>query len=365
MEYLFVNLLLDKKSKMKKLFSKIMVNWAIHSFVAWVVINLFTMTTYIYHINRNGYYIVNEDKTPVDAWQYFVMTCFQYNTFVVVLFLLLVEINYHCFFTKLKWYFFTASSLFISILSVIILSFHHQEIIKKNGILSVTEPIIVMLAYAIVYAMIREYFYQVKHKRKLQIQQTEHELNTLKSQLNSHFLFNCLNYLYGTALKEKAITTADAIDQLSDLLRYTINGMHANFVPLEDEVAFINNYLSLQKARTPEKENITIDIDIDVIESGWKIAPLLMLTFIENAFKYGISMDESCNITIKLNVKKGHLTLLVANKIFERYNAKEGNNTGVKSTIKRLQLLYPDRFTFENFNTATDYKILLQIQLNK
>ena len=342
-----------------------MLNWAIHSFVAWVVINLFTMVTYIYHVNRHGNYIVNEDRTPVGTWQYFVMTGFQYNMFFALLFLFLVEINYNCLFTKLKWYFFGASSLLVSILSVIVLAFHHQEIIKKNGILSATEPFIVMLAYAIVYAIVRDYFNQLKHKRELQLQQKEIELTALKSQLNPHFLFNSLNYLYGTALKEKASTTAEGIDQLSDLLRYTITGMHTDFVPLEDEVTFINTYLSLQKSRIPEKENITIDIQIDVAEPNWKIAPLLMLTLIENAFKYGISMDEGCNITIQLNIKNGYLTLLVNNKIFERHNAIKGNNIGVKSTIKRLQLLYPDRFTFENFNTTTDYKISLQIQLNK
>ncbi len=341
-----------------------MLNWAIHSFVAWVIINLFTMVTYIYHVNRHGNYIINEDRTPVGAWQYFVMTCFQYNMFVILLYLLLVEINYNCLFTKAKQYFF-ATSLLISLTSVIVLAFHHQEIINKNGILSATGPFIVMLVYAIVYAIVRDYFYQLQYRREFQLQQKEIELSALKSQLNPHFLFNSLNYLYGTALKEKAITTADGINQLSDLLRYTITGMHTDFVRLEDDVAFINTYLSLQKSRIPEKENIAIDVQIDVAEPNWKIAPMLTLTFIENAFKYGISMDEACNITIKLNIKNGYLTLLVNNKIFERHNAVKGNNIGVKSTIKRLQLLYPDKFSFENFNTTTEYKISLQIQLSK
>jgi sensor histidine kinase YesM len=350
---------------MKLRIRKILFNWLAHFGMVWVVINLFTVVPYIYYVNRNGNYLFHDDKTPVSAWEYFFQGNFRYDIIVVALFLLLAEINYTYFFAKLKWHQFAAGGLLISILSFLVLALHRPEALKVSGIWSAAQPILLMAAYAIVYGIIRDYFYQLKHKKELQLQQTENELNALKSQLNPHFLFNSLNYLYGTALKESAPVTADGIDQLSDLLRYTITGMHTNFVPLEEEIQFINNYLALQKARLPGKEDIIIDVQINVVEPGWKIAPLLLLTFIENAFKYGISMNEHSNVNIMLNISKGCLTLQVVNKIIKGHSQVKGSNTGIKSTLKRLELLYRGRYKLANSNTGTDYEVSLQLQLNK
>jgi sensor histidine kinase YesM len=350
---------------MKPRIRKILFNSLAHFGLVWAVINLFIVVPYIYHVNRYGNYIFHDDKTPVSAWEYFVQSSLRYDMIVVALFLLLAEVQYVYFFARLKWYLYAVGSLLVSILSFVVLVLHNPVALKLSGIWSATQPILLMTAYATVYGILRDYFYQLKHKKALQLQQTENELNALKSQLNPHFLFNSLNYLYGTALKESAPVTADGIDQLSDLLRYTITGMHTNFVPLEEEIQFINNYLALQKARLPAKEDITVDIHIAPAEPGWKIAPLLLLTFIENAFKFGISMDEHSNVNISLTINNGWLTLQVVNKIIKGHSQVKGSNTGIKSTLKRLELLYPGRYKLANSNTGTDYKVLLEVQLNK
>lgn len=350
---------------MKPRIRKILLNWLAHFSMVWAVINLFTVVPYIYYVNRNGDYLFHDDKTAVSPWEYFFQANFRYDIIVVALFLLLVEVYYVYFFAKLKWHQFAAGGLLIGILSFTLLALHRPDALELLGIWSAAQPVLLMAAYAMVYGIIRDYFYQLKHKKELQLQQAENELNALKSQLNPHFLFNSLNYLYGTALKESAPVTADGIDQLSDLLRYTITGMHTNFVPLEEEIQFINNYLALQKARLPEKEDMIIDVQINAAEPGWTIAPLLLLTFIENAFKYGISMNEYSNVNIRLTISNGCLTLQMVNKIIKGNTQVKGSNTGLKSTLKRLELLYPGRYKLANSNTGTDYKVLLQLQLHK
>lgn len=350
---------------MKKRISSILLYWTAHSTVVWVMINLFTVLPYILYVKTNGNYLFHEDKSPVSVWEYFSHRNFSYDILIALLFLFLVEVNYTYLFTKVRWHLFLGSCLLISIIPFTLLLLHNQNTPRMSGSLSVVKPTLLMAAYAFVYALIRDYLYQLKHKKELQLQQTQNELNMLKSQLNPHFLFNSLNYLYGTALKEGASVTADGIDQISDLLRYTIAGMHTDFVPLEEEIQFINNYLALQKVRLPEKENIVIDLQISVTEKDWKIAPLLLLTFIENAFKYGISMNEPSAVNISLNVNNGLLSLKADNKIIKDHHEIKGNNTGIKSTLKRLNLLYPERYKFENSTDGAIYRISLELLLNK
>lgn len=328
------------------------------------MINLFTVLPYILYVKTNGYYIFHEDKSPVSIWEYFIHRNFSYDMTLALLFLLLVEINYVYLFAKVRWYLFACSCLLIGIIPFALLLIH-KENIRMSGSLLEVKPTLLMAAYAFTYALIRDYFYHLKHKKTLQLQQVQSELNMLKSQLNPHFLFNSLNYLYGTALKEGAALTAGGIDQISDLLRYTIAGMHADFVPLEEEIHFIENYLALQKARLPEKENIVVGLQISAAEKDWKIAPLLLLTFIENAFKYGISMDGASNVNINLTVYNGRLTLKADNTIIKGHHEIKGNNTGIKSALKRLKLLYPDKYTFESSTDGTVYSISLQLLLHK
>ncbi len=354
-----------KRIIMKKRIRTILQYWLAHCTAVWVVINMFTVIPYLVIVNTSGDYLFYEDKTPVSIWDYFSQNNFSYDMLMVLFFLLLVEINYNFSFTRVRWYLFLEISLLISIIPFTMLQLHHENARRIIENMSVLRPILLMTVYAFLYALIRDYFYQLKYKKEMQQQQAEFELNTLKSQLNPHFLFNSLNYLYGTALKEGAPQTANGIDQLSDLLRYTITGMHSDFVPLEEEVVFINNYLSLQKERLPAKEHIVIDVHLNVNEKGWKIAPLLLLTFIENAFKYGISMSESSAIKIDLEVINGRLNLKVVNTIISGHYHIEGNNTGIKSTLRRIKLLYPDKHKFENFTDGTVYKISLQLLLNK
>ena len=337
--------------------------WLIQSFGVWLVINLFTVIPYIYFVKRNGNYFFHEDKSPVTAWEYFIQQNYRYDMFVVLIFLLFVELNYQSLFKKLRWPLLVLSCLGISIFTILLLATHHPEKIRIWGMLSLAQPVILMAAYAFGYAIIREYLYELKHKRDVQLQQSEFELNALKSQLNPHFLFNSLNYLYGTALKEQAQLTADGIDKLSELLRYTVTGMHETFVPIEKEINFVENYVDIQKARLPEKNMITLDVQLQGLDRPWQIAPMLLLTFIENAFKYGVSTDQPCYVHIRISFSNGYLTMETRNRIIENHAEVKGSNTGIKSTIKRLELLYRGEYILKNTQCNDEYTTLLSLKL--
>jgi len=341
----------------------VLICWLIQSFGVWLVINLFTVIPYIYFVNRNGNYFFHEDKSPVTTWEYFIQQNYRYDMFVFLIFLLFVELNYQFLFKRISWVGLVASCLAISLLALVMLAIYHPEKIRIWGMLAAAEPIILMAAYAFGYAIIRDYLYQLKYKNDLLLQQSENELKSLKAQLNPHFLFNSLNYLYGKALKEQAPLTADGIDKLSEMLRYTVTGMHETFVPVEKELSFIKNYVNIQRARQPQNNNISLDVDLPDLDREFEIAPMLLLTFVENAFKYGLSTDQPCYVHIKIKLSKGHLTMETRNRIIKKTLEVKGSNTGIKSTLKRLELLYSERYTLKSTQNEDEYKTLLLLKL--
>jgi sensor histidine kinase YesM len=316
---------------------------------------------YLYHVHIWGNYIYNTDGTAVSGWQY--ASNINGDILVVVLLVFLTEIVRQFLFKKYHFLLFTAGCLLTGIISFAPLYSSRPHLLEQQGKLSAIEPILVMAAYAFIYVILRDYYHQYKNRRLNRIQQSENELHALKAQLNPHFLFNALNYLYGTALREKAPETAEGIDIMSDMMRYTIHGMHENFVPLAEELKFIENYLQLQTVRLPEKDSIKISTQIVSDDHPHQVAPLLLLPFIENAFKYGISMDNPCEVLIKIVVAENMLHLEVFNTIVQNRAEAKGNNTGIKNTIKRLDLLYPDKYQLDRKNTGIDHKVSLSLKL--
>lgn len=347
---------------MIKMLKKLLTNWVIHFLIAWAVIIVFTLIPYLYHVHIWGNYIYNTDGTPVSGWQY--ASNINKDLFVVALFIFLAEVVRQFLYKRYHFIVFIAGCLLTGIISFAGLYYLRPYVLEQQGKLSAIEPILYIAAYAFVYTILRDYYHQTKNRKALRIQQSENELHALKAQLNPHFLFNALNYLYGTALKEKARDTAQGIDLMSDMMRYTIHGMHENFVPLSEELKFIENYLRLQHVRLPEKDSIKISTQVISDERQHQIAPLLLLPFIENAFKYGISIDSPCEVDVKVIVTEHVLYLEVFNTIVQNRAEVRGNNTGIKNAVKRLELLYPDRYRLDQKNTGSDYKVSLSLKLN-
>jgi hypothetical protein len=187
------------------------------------------------------------------------------------------------------------------------------------------------------------------------------ELSYLKLQVNPHFLFNTLNGIYSLALI-KSDKTPDAIVKLSELMRYVTGEVGDDFVPLSKEIQYITNYIDLQRIRL--EDTASIDYRVEGDYSAAKIAPLLLIPFIENAFKFGVNPEESSPINVHISIEKEELTLMVNNKKVRHDLSTSGNKSGLVNVQKRLDLIYPARHTLTVNATKDDYTVELNLQLS-
>ncbi len=175
---------------------------------------------------------------------------------------------------------------------------------------------------------------------RVEQQKLEAELKTLKGQLNPHFLFNSLNNIYSLALI-KSDKVPDLILRLSDLMRHIIYESRENFIPLEKEIEFVNNFIALQQIRTSDSVEIKYDV-LGSVPSG-KIAPLLFEPFIDNAFKHGLpGSDNPDFIHIHFDFRqKGFILFQVENNYEDSVNENRKNSgIGIRNVKQRLEYLY-------------------------
>ncbi|MGA0558990.1 sensor histidine kinase [Larkinella sp. VNQ87] len=187
------------------------------------------------------------------------------------------------------------------------------------------------------------------------------ELAYLKAQINPHFLFNTLNSIYSLAIEQSG-QTADAIVKLSSLMRYVIRDAGSHEVPLAKELDYIGHYVDLQKLRLDD--TVQVDFSISGRPNGKSIAPLILISFIENAFKYGVNPEEKSLIRIRITLSDTQLTLFVFNRKVRFYaNNESSGGIGLENTKARLNLLYPDRHKLVITNIPTDFTVDLTIEI--
>ena len=183
------------------------------------------------------------------------------------------------------------------------------------------------------------------------------EVNFLKSQINPHFLFNTLNGIYSLAHNRSA-QTETAILKLSDLMRYVLYESGTDKVELTKDIQYLTNYIDLQRLRLSSKVTIHYEVRGDL--KGY-IAPLLLITFIENAFKHGISYTHSSFIQIAIAVFEETLTLFVENPVVE--NDSFAGRVGLKNVTRRLELLYPGKHFLNIVNNGRLHVVNLKLNL--
>ena len=176
------------------------------------------------------------------------------------------------------------------------------------------------------------------------------ELSFLKAQINPHFLFNTLNNIYTLAVM-KDDNAPDSIMKLSNIMRYVTDDATEDFVPLENEIGCINDYIELQRLRLGEKTTVHLDISGETDERV--IAPLILMTFIENVFKYGISKNKASVITIKIAVNEKSISFFCQNNLFPQKEEKQRTGIGLTNTRQRLAYLYPEKYLL-SINTEND-----------
>lgn len=197
-------------------------------------------------------------------------------------------------------------------------------------------------------------------------EQAESELNFLKAQISPHFLFNTLNNLYGHAVT-KSDLLPDMMLRLSDLLRYTIYETSKPLVPLHDELDYIRNYVALEKMRLSDNSHVKFDLP-DNVDMSLQIAPLLLISFVENAFKHSRhSLSNMLYINGTVKIDGNRLVMQIDNSYNPEMKkedvVKRDGGIGMENVKKRLKLLYDGRYQFRAEQTNSIYKLKLQLDL--
>lgn len=234
----------------------------------------------------------------------------------------------------------------------------------KNSLLT-TNLSIVLLAF--LYRFSRDWVGLMINNRRLVKENHLSELNFLRSQVNPHFLFNTLNNLYGTALKEKADKTAEKIDRLSGMMRYMIYDSNESLVYLKDEIKYIKDYIEIQQLRFSKEDPIKNTFILTGKLDKYMIPPMLLIPFIENAYKHGLDFTSLSFVNIKILIENDFLKMYVenSNKKAIQNQRNDESGIGLENVKKRLQLLYPDRKALNISSNNDKFIVELNIPLKK
>lgn len=197
-------------------------------------------------------------------------------------------------------------------------------------------------------------------------EQKQSELNLLQSQLSPHFLFNTLNNMYGISIEQHQ-RIPNLLLKLSDLLHYAVYDTKQFFVPLKDELAYINNYIDFEKLRIGEKLSIHTAIET-ITDTGVRIAPMLLIVFIENAFKHSKNtLEQKITVDISLKTKDDAIFFSVKNSFTnneqERNGMDNGSGIGLANIKKRLELLYAGEYDLQQYESGKIYTVDLRLKI--
>ncbi|SEU08512.1 sensor histidine kinase [Hymenobacter actinosclerus] len=213
--------------------------------------------------------------------------------------------------------------------------------------------------YGLLYAVIRHNLLAEQRRRETQQAHTTAELTFLRSQLNPHFLFNTINDIYALVY-QKSDDAPGALLKLSELLRYMLHEAHHDQVLLTRELDYLNGLIELQRLGT--KGKLHLDYQLRGPLNGQLIAPMLLVSFVENAFKHGVVTDAARPVTLQLDLGPSTLNLCLHNAKNQQHKDQLGG-IGLANVRRRLALLYPNRHTLTVTDTPTDFQVTLHLDL--
>jgi hypothetical protein len=236
----------------------------------------------------------------------------------------------------------------------------HKGVI--DGLLLMTSLLVLGVSTSL--AVIHRWQKDAQIRESVEKQNITSELALLKAQINPHFFFNTLNNIYALTYTDVPVSR-DAILKLSRMMRYLLYETQQDTALLSQEISFVKDYIELMKLRV--QSSTTILFDEVKTDKDYAIVPMLLLPFIENAFKHGISVMHKATIRIDLQVQEGVLTLRVLNDIFRDKDAlnMESGGIGLTNTQRRLDLLYPGKheLAIEENSEQNTYLVTLHINL--
>ena len=284
-------------------------------------------------------------------------------SWIPLMFMLVFYFNYYflvdkLIFEKRRWWLFMLSN---SVMIVVVATFSHllQEFYLTR-VVNAAEPqeridlatyiirdglvLMLVIGLSVALKMVAAWQEHERERARLEAEKRDAELANLRYQLHPHFLFNTLNNIYALTLSD-ADRAREAIHALGVILRYVLYTEQER-VPLERELDFVRNYVELMRLRTGGAMRVELSLPTD--GEGLPVAPLLMMAFVENAFKHGISPEgnESSFVQIAIAVEHGVLTCIVANSDFPKADTdRSGSGIGIGNLRRRLALLYPGAHT--------------------
>jgi sensor histidine kinase YesM len=219
---------------------------------------------------------------------------------------------------------------------------------------------ILIYVLSFVFRIAIAYFTLKRQTEEILLQKSQAELNLLKSQVQPHFLFNALNSIYYRVYKVDP-PSAGLIERLADIMRYFVDESPKDVVPVSTEVAFIENYIALERIRIRHGASVNFE---KAYNPDLRIPPMLLMTFVENIFKHGIDKSLKQNrVTISLVQQNDHLFFTTRNRKVDPEAADEPGGFGIINLTKRLRMLYGDKFELTIDDKGELFSAFLKIPL--
>jgi LytS/YehU family sensor histidine kinase len=251
---------------------------------------------------------------------------------------------------------FFVNAIAFSAISVFLIGYFEKQDFNMKMFINFTGIMILAVAFGSVTKIARDSFMRRQ-------QDKEAELQLLKGQLNPHFLFNTLNNLYGLSVI-KSDKLPNLMLKLSDLLRYSLYETKETYVNLESEIKYLENYISLEKIRLEDKTEITFKKEGDFYNK--KIAPMLLIVFVENAFKHLDLTNKNSEVIVEINIKDNQLKFSCKNTfdVNTNQNLEKGKSgIGLQNAKKRLDLIYPNKHLLKIEKGNENYTVNLILDL--
>ncbi|MDR6565069.1 histidine kinase [Chitinophaga ginsengisegetis] len=212
--------------------------------------------------------------------------------------------------------------------------------------------------------LIRQHASQIRKRTEDKLLLAEMNIRLLHAQLNPHFLFNMFNNLYGVSLAEPE-RVPDLILKLSNLIRYQLEDGRRPLVALQAEIAFIENYIAIEKERIGKRCEISYTVQQGDLEPDkLSIAPLILITLIENAFKHSITITRKWYVHINIQLEQRTLIVDIVNSLGDEALKRDSTGIGLATIRERLELLYAGNYQLDTFQHESEFRVVLKILLN-
>lgn len=214
------------------------------------------------------------------------------------------------------------------------------------------------------YGLIKLWIFTENNRKLLIFEKKQAELTLLRSQLHPHFLFNTLNNLLSMVDQKHNPNLADSLNTLSDLLRYVVYDTAKGKVSIDKEISFVKNFSKLQMLRFEEDEvKYSFTVEGEYLQQP--VEPGIFIPFVENAFKYGVEIENKSSINIKFDLlNKNLIRFSITNSVHKISDKKSGSGSGIKKAKERLNLVYPGRHKIE-INNDNFFHVFVEIETNE